>query len=161
MFPDMQFCFYEEGVIFDHQKNKQFYFHSDRTRDRQSEVEQLSMKPYAMGDFTISKVKTTVQRKKFEDSVRKAKHHIREGDIFQVVLSKRFDFDFKGDSSNILILSFQNSTHLHTCISWILGKQISSAPVRKCSCVSRMESLKHSRLQARDQEPTTSYRTRD
>ena len=69
VFPDMQFCFYEEGVIFDHQKNKQFYFHSDRTRDRQSEVEQLSKKPYAMGDFTISKVKTNIKQKKFEDSV--------------------------------------------------------------------------------------------
>ena len=50
-----------------------------------------------MGDFTISKVKTNIRRKQFEDSVRKAKHYIREGDIFQVVLSKRFDFDFKGD----------------------------------------------------------------
>ncbi|MGA2874735.1 MAG: anthranilate synthase component I family protein [Nitrososphaerales archaeon] len=97
VFPDMQFCFYEEGVIFDHQKYKQFYFHSDRTRDRQNDVEQLSKKPYTMGDFSISKVKTNIKRKKFEDSVKKAKHHILEGDIFQVVLSKRFDFDFKGD----------------------------------------------------------------
>jgi anthranilate synthase component I len=96
-FPDMQFCFYEEGVVFDHPKRKQFYFHSGRTRDRQNDVEQLSKKHYSMGDFTISKVKTNIKQKKFEDSVRKAKHYIREGDIFQVVLSKRYDFDFKGD----------------------------------------------------------------
>ena len=96
-FPDMQFCFYEEGVIYDHLKHKEFYFHSDRTRDRQGEIEQLSKKHYAMGDFSISKVKTNIKQKTFEDSVRKAKHYIREGDIFQVVLSKRFDFDFKGD----------------------------------------------------------------
>lgn len=95
--PDMQFCFYEEGVIYDHQKREEFYFHSDRTRDRQSEIEQLSKKHHEMGDFSISKVKTNVKQKKFEGSVRKAKKYIREGDIFQVVLSKRFDFDFKGD----------------------------------------------------------------
>ena len=97
VFSDMQFCFYEEGVIFDHQKHKEFYFHSDRTRDRQSEIERLSKKQYKMGNFSISRVKTNVKQKKFEDSVRKAKHYISEGDIFQVVLSKRFDFDFKGD----------------------------------------------------------------
>lgn len=33
----------------------------------------------------------------FEENVLKAKEHIRSGDIFQIVLSKRFSFDFDGD----------------------------------------------------------------
>ncbi len=96
-FPDMYFCMYEEGVIFDHLKHKEFYFHSERTRDRRNEIEELSRKNHPMGSLSISELTTNVKRAKFEDFVRKAKHHIREGDIFQVVLSKRFDFIFKGD----------------------------------------------------------------
>ncbi len=97
MFPDMQFCLFEEGIIFDHQNHKEFYFHSNRTRDRQSEIEKVSRKQYEVGDFSFSKVKTNVKQKTFEESVKRAKRYIKEGDIFQVVLSKRFDFTFKGD----------------------------------------------------------------
>ena len=32
--------------------------------------------------------------------VKKAKHYIKEGDIFQVVLSNRFDADFEGELLN-------------------------------------------------------------
>ena len=35
-------------------------------------------------------------RKTFEESVRKAKQYIFDGDIFQVVLSKRYEFNFDG-----------------------------------------------------------------
>ncbi len=41
-FPEAQFCFYEEGVIYAHQKRKAYYFHSDRTRDRQREIMEIA-----------------------------------------------------------------------------------------------------------------------
>jgi anthranilate synthase component I len=39
-------------------------------------------------------------REEFESIVRKAKHHIEEGDIFQVVLSRRFSAEIRGDAFN-------------------------------------------------------------
>lgn len=97
-FPEMQFCLYEEGVIYDHQKNKEYYFHSSRTKNRQKAIEQISNKAQSNDSwFLTSKVKKNVGQQKFESSVRKAKSYIREGEIFQVVISKRFNFEFKGD----------------------------------------------------------------
>ncbi|MGI0091089.1 MAG: anthranilate synthase component I family protein, partial [Nitrososphaerales archaeon] len=99
-FPDMQFCFYEEGVIYDHQNSKTYYFHSSRVRERRREVLEMAGKPVESeeaGKFSVSGIKTNVKQRKFEASVRRAKDHIRNGDIFQVVLSKRFEFDFEGD----------------------------------------------------------------
>jgi anthranilate synthase component 1 len=97
-FPEAHFCFYEEGVIYDHQKRTEFYFHSNRTPDRQKEIADIAERlPRKAANFSASVVRTNVQKKIFESSVRRAKQYIHEGDIFQVVLSKRFKFKFKGD----------------------------------------------------------------
>jgi anthranilate synthase component 1 len=97
-FPEFQFSLYEEGLVYDHQKQKEYYFFSNRIKGRQATIEEISNK-HAGGDsaFSISKIKTNVKRARFESSVRKANRYIREGDIFQVVLSKRFEFSYKGD----------------------------------------------------------------
>jgi len=42
-------------------------------------------------------LRTNLTRSRFEKNVKKAKQYIRAGDVFQVVLSKRFEFSFKGD----------------------------------------------------------------
>jgi anthranilate synthase component 1 len=44
---------------------------------------------------------SNVTRDAFEASVRRAKEHIVEGDIFQVVLSQRFALEFDGDPFNL------------------------------------------------------------
>ena len=46
-------------------------------------------------------VRTEMSREQYETLVRKAKEHIVEGDIFQVVLSQRFSQKFEGDSFNV------------------------------------------------------------
>lgn len=97
-YPDLMFCFYEEGVIYDHQKRKEYYFHSERTPNRQNEIESSASQEFVEDHrFEASKFKTNVTRKRFETAVRKAKKFIRMGDIFQVVLSKKFKFKFEGD----------------------------------------------------------------
>ncbi len=115
-YPDMQFGFYEQGIIFDHVNNRAYYFSSDRIRDRYSEVKELTRKnigrPSAVpneqrqknkanfetsNSFHFSKPYPNIPEEEFESSVLKAKEYIRNGDIFQVVLSKRFDFKFTGD----------------------------------------------------------------
>jgi anthranilate synthase component 1 len=42
-------------------------------------------------------VRSNVTRERFEEQVRKAKEHIAAGDIYQVVLSQRFQADVEGD----------------------------------------------------------------
>ncbi|MGI9173795.1 MAG: anthranilate synthase component I [Rhodothermales bacterium] len=46
-------------------------------------------------------VRSNVARKDFEASVEAAKRYIYEGDIFQVVLSQRFELGFQGDRFNL------------------------------------------------------------
>jgi anthranilate synthase component 1 len=43
-------------------------------------------------------MRSNTTQEKFEAAVRKAKEHIRAGDVFQVVLSQRFETDFAGDA---------------------------------------------------------------
>ena len=49
------------------------------------------------GPFPASRSGATLSQEKFEAAVIKAKEHIRAGDIFQVVLSQRFETGFRGD----------------------------------------------------------------
>ena len=42
-------------------------------------------------------MKTNFDKKSFERAVEKAKEYIEAGDIFQVVLSKRYEMDYRGD----------------------------------------------------------------
>ena len=44
---------------------------------------------------------SNMSRRTFEAAVEKAKHYIREGDIFQVVLSQRFSATYSGDPFNL------------------------------------------------------------
>ena len=47
-----------------------------------------------------SEFRSLFDKEKFCNMVKKAKHYIKEGDIFQVVLSNRFDADFEGELLN-------------------------------------------------------------
>ena len=51
----------------------------------------------AQRPVTRQPVRSNVTREKFEAAVLKAKEHIRAGDVFQVVLSQRFETAFNGD----------------------------------------------------------------
>jgi len=41
--------------------------------------------------------RSNTRKRDFEDAVRRVQHHIREGDVFQAVLSQRFEMPFAGD----------------------------------------------------------------
>ncbi|MDG6997437.1 MAG: chorismate-binding protein [Nitrososphaerota archaeon] len=100
IFPDMQFGIYEEGIIFDHNLRKFFYFFSDRVKDRSKEIEEIcsvDSNGNTIGRLAFSKPETNVSKEEFQEKVRKAKDHIRNGDIFQVVLSRKYKFNTSGD----------------------------------------------------------------
>jgi anthranilate synthase component 1 len=48
-------------------------------------------------NFTMSDIKINLNEEKFAAIVNKAKKYIYDGDVFQVVLSRRFSFDANGD----------------------------------------------------------------
>ena len=52
------------------------------------------------GGKLLGKVEPLFDKKQFCDMVEKAKHHIREGDIFQIVLSNRLSAPFTGSLFN-------------------------------------------------------------
>lgn len=98
-FPDMEFSLYEEGIVFDNLQGKAHYFFSDRVRDRAKQVEETCNNkiPEPPGDFSFSKPTSNMLKEEYESSVIKAKEYIHSGEIFQVVLSKKYSFNVTGD----------------------------------------------------------------
>ena len=55
--------------------------------------------PNVPGQMT-SPMRPLFSKEQYCSMVEKAKHHIREGDIFQIVLSNRLEADFEGSLFN-------------------------------------------------------------
>jgi anthranilate synthase component 1 len=90
--PLMEFGIYEDGILFDNKQNKSFYFYYDKNR-----IKEIKLSENDFGKFEISNFTSNLDEADFEKMVNQAKKYIHDGDIFQVVLSRRFSFDAKGD----------------------------------------------------------------
>jgi anthranilate synthase component 1 len=113
-FPDLYFVFPEFFLVFDHVLGKiriltwidcaqkaapdDLYenaclrlmrLRESLSAPSDSESSAVGSRPLSFNETPTSEV--------FEENVLKAKEHIRSGDIFQIVLSKRFSFHFDGD----------------------------------------------------------------
>lgn len=107
--PDMHFFIYESYVIFDHKKEKVYVvednIYSGRGNDavRQSLGQVVTdLQTQAPNEFTPQALQALqftnhIEKEVFMEMVEKAKKLIREGDMFQCVLSQRFSADFEGD----------------------------------------------------------------
>ncbi len=111
--PEAIWAFYDEIYAFDHVKQQViiiktvFTDKSDEydtmyreAQESLDEMEDLVYKSTTGRDsFSIypDKLHSNMERDVFETMVKKAKNYIYEGDIFQVVLSQRFETDFEGD----------------------------------------------------------------
>ena len=99
--PDMEFWIYTDGIVFDHIK-KSIHYYSIGRENRLREVESLLRKAPVQGRGELTAptgAKPTVEKERFKEMVESAKREITAGDIFQVVLSKRYDFELEGDLS--------------------------------------------------------------
>ena len=99
--PDMEFGIYTDGVVFDHIK-KGIHYYSLGRDDRLKKVQSLLRRgPQSeRGELTApARAKPTVEKERFQAMVEAAKKQITAGDIFQVVLAKRYDFQLDGDLS--------------------------------------------------------------
>jgi anthranilate synthase component 1 len=95
LLPDFEFAVYDDGIVFDHLTGQAYYYWYNENRIR--EVERLLSTRLKPNDLAANDLRINLTRERFENNVRKAKRYIRAGDIFQAVLSKRFEFSFKGD----------------------------------------------------------------
>ena len=94
-FQDAQLGFFDDGIVFDHRQRHAFYYYS--SDNRFSEIERLIKQPSDDEALLYNQPKVNVTKRRFEKAVEKAKEYIVAGDIFQVVLSKRYEFRVKGD----------------------------------------------------------------
>jgi anthranilate synthase component 1 len=95
-YPDGEFGIYEDGIIFNHKTNEKYYYHFGNDRSKYldfDKVEELAPLRYSDPEWNVDK-------SEYEEMVLKAKEYIIEGDIFQTVLSRRFQVKIKGDSHN-------------------------------------------------------------
>ncbi|RMW35977.1 MAG: anthranilate synthase component I family protein [Nitrosopumilus sp.] len=91
--PLMEFGIYDDGLLYDNLQKKLFYFYHDENR-----FDKLIMSNDEFGEFHSSEVTPNMDETKFSEIVNKAKEYIHDGDIFQVVLSRKFAFDTDGDN---------------------------------------------------------------
>jgi anthranilate synthase component 1 len=98
-FPLLEFGVYTDGILYDHLKRQPYYFSLD-SKSRLDEVRKIlmnaSVRP-SQGTFSTTIPKQNLSREEFVEMVEKAKRYLYDGDIFQVVLSKRTTFKTSGN----------------------------------------------------------------
>ena len=90
--PIMEFGIYNDGILFDNKQKKSLYFYYEENR-----VDEIKTSEPIFDDFKISKISTNLDKDGFSKIVEKAKKYIYDGDVFQVVLSRKFSFEAHGD----------------------------------------------------------------
>ncbi|MDE1765393.1 MAG: anthranilate synthase component I family protein [Thaumarchaeota archaeon] len=90
--PLMEFGVYDDGILYDNKEKKIFYFYYDTNN-----LQRFSNEDTYFGTFSVSEIRENLDKNHFEDMVSKAKRYILDGDIFQVVLSRKFNFNASGD----------------------------------------------------------------
>ncbi len=93
-FPDLEFGIYNDGLIFDHHDWKTFYYHYGE--DRSDEILDIASENQERATLWCSESRSNIGQADFVENVSRAKQYILSGDIFQVVLSRRLDFEVNG-----------------------------------------------------------------
>jgi len=98
MFPIMEFGIYTDGLIHDRKDKATHYFHIGK-KSRIAELEKIldSTPKYLDTPFSFSKPISETTKRDFISKVKKAKDYVYDGEVFQVVLSRKFIFKVRGD----------------------------------------------------------------
>ncbi|GAA4767713.1 MULTISPECIES: anthranilate synthase component I family protein [Flavobacterium] len=102
--PDLYYAVYQNIIAINHFKNEAYLFsHSLENQNNLTEIEQLiQTKNFASYSFTKEGDSTSnLSEDDFKTNVSLAKKHCQRGDVFQLVLSRRFTQGFKGDEFNV------------------------------------------------------------
>lgn len=102
--PDIFYAVYQNIIAINHFKNEAYIFcHSiDETNNIEEIEKMLVAKNFASYSFSKQgNPESNLTDKEFKENVALAKKHCHRGDVFQLVLSRRFTQDFKGDEFNV------------------------------------------------------------
>ena len=102
--PEIQYAVYQNIIAINHFKNEAYIF--AHCYKNESNIEALhhiiTMDRFAMYDFeTTEKISSNLTDEEFKTNVEIAKKHCQRGDVFQLVLSRKFQQGFKGDEFNV------------------------------------------------------------
>ncbi|MCK0191310.1 anthranilate synthase component I family protein [Arenibacter sp. F20364] len=102
--PDIYYAIYQNIVAINHFKNEAYIFaHCYETENNIGEIEQiLNAKNFASYNFSKEgNPVSNLKDEEYKEQVELAKKHCNRGDVFQLVLSRRFSQEFKGDEFNV------------------------------------------------------------
>ena len=102
--PDMFYAVYQNVIAIDHFKNEAYIFaHCFEVDDNTAEIERiLNVRNFASYNFSKDGAAVSnLEDEEYKEHVRLAKKHCQRGDVFQLVLSRRFSQNFKGDEFNV------------------------------------------------------------
>jgi len=102
--PDIYYAVYQNIIAINHFKNEAYIFaHCYDSDNNISEIEQLlNIRNFASYNFRKEgKASSNLNDEEYKGHVSLAKKHCKRGDVFQLVLSRRFSQGFKGDEFNV------------------------------------------------------------
>ena len=102
--PEMYYGVYKNIIAINHFKNEAHIFcHSLDDSNNIDEIYQLIKvsNSYNFSFSSLDKIKSNLTNTEFLEHIDKAKQHCKRGDVFQLVLSRRFSQQFKGDDFNV------------------------------------------------------------
>ncbi|WP_445385531.1 anthranilate synthase component I family protein [Robiginitalea sp. IMCC44478] len=102
--PDIYYAVYQNIIAINHFKNEAYLFsHAFGDGNNIAELEQiLSIQTFASYNFAKDGERlSNLTDAEFLEQVARAKKHCGRGDVFQLVLSRRFEQGFKGDEFNV------------------------------------------------------------
>ena len=102
--PDIYYAVYQNIFAINHFKNEAYLFaHCYESESNLADLEQLlSVRTFASYSFVKEgQPYSNLKDQEYMELVEKAKKHCQRGDVFQLVLSRRFSQGFKGDEFNV------------------------------------------------------------
>ncbi|WP_048330903.1 anthranilate synthase component I family protein [Bizionia psychrotolerans] len=102
--PDIFYAVYQNIIAINHHKNEAYIFaHCFNTETNIDEILQLiTSRNFSAFNFsTSSETTSNLTDAAYKEHVELAKQHCARGDVFQLVLSKKFSQKFKGDDFNV------------------------------------------------------------
>mgnify|MGYP001794802460 CR=1 FL=1 len=102
--PDIYYAVYQNIIAITHFKNEAYIFAHCYDRDTNvEEIEQfLNVRSFASYTFSLEGgPESNLKDEEYREHVALAKKHCQRGDVFQLVLSRRFSQGFKGDEFNV------------------------------------------------------------
>lgn len=94
-FPDFEFGIFDDVIIYDHKTNQLSYIFSKQNRSDEI-LKFIKDSSFSAPEFQMYNKKVLFTKEQFYENVAVVKEHIKAGDIFQAVISNRFELKFSG-----------------------------------------------------------------